>query len=138
MQALYDAVLEALLSGGVLPDETLQQLLGDQADDGASERLEQLIQQIIERMQDSGFIAPAAPIAELGERRAGPGGRGDPMDTNTRFEVTDKALDFLGYRALRDLLGSLGKSNFGRHDTRDSRPASRRQARRNPTSSATR
>ena len=35
MQALYDAILEALLSGGVLPDETLQQLLGEQADDGA-------------------------------------------------------------------------------------------------------
>ena len=35
------------------------------------------------------------------------------------FEVTDKALDFLGYRALRDLLGSLGKSSAGRHDTRD-------------------
>jgi Ca-activated chloride channel homolog len=120
MQALYDAVLEALLSGGVLPDETLQQLLGDQADDGARARLEQLIQQIIERMQDSGFIAPAAPSQNLGERRAaGPGGQGEPMDTNMRFEVTDKALDFLGYRALRDLLGSVGKSNFGRHDTRD-------------------
>ena len=66
MQALYDAVLEALLSGGVLPDETLQQLLGDQADDGARERLEQLIRQIIERMQDSGFIAPAAPSQSLG------------------------------------------------------------------------
>jgi hypothetical protein len=37
----------------------------------------------------------------------------------TRFEVTDKSLDFLGYRALRDLLGSLGKSSLGRHDTRD-------------------
>jgi Ca-activated chloride channel family protein len=120
MQALYDAVLEALLSGGVLPDETLQQLLGDQADDGARARLEQLIQQIIERMQDSGFIAPAAPSQNLGDRRAaGPGGQGEPMDTNMRFEVTDKALDFLGYRALRDLLGSVGKSNFGRHDTRD-------------------
>ena len=35
------------------------------------------------------------------------------------FEVTDKALDFLGYRALRDLLGSLGKSSYGRHDTRE-------------------
>ena len=34
------------------------------------------------------------------------------------FEVTDKALDFLGYRALRDLLGSVGRSNPGRHDTR--------------------
>ena len=35
------------------------------------------------------------------------------------FEVTDKTLDFLGYRALRDLLGSLGKSSYGRHDTRE-------------------
>ena len=36
-----------------------------------------------------------------------------------RFELTEKAVDFLGYRALRDLLGSVGKSSFGRHDTRD-------------------
>ena len=62
----------------------------------------------------------AAPRpAGRGERRAGPGGQGDPSDPNARFEVTDKALDFLGFRALRDLLGSLGKSSFGRHDTRD-------------------
>ena len=36
-----------------------------------------------------------------------------------KFELTDKALDFLGYKTLKDLLGSLGKSSFGRHDTRD-------------------
>jgi Ca-activated chloride channel family protein len=120
MQALYDAILEALLSGGVLPEDTLQQLLGDQADDGARERLEQLIQQIIERMQESGFISPAptTPTQASGERRSGPG-QGQSSDPPTHFEVTDKGLDFLGYRALRDLLGSLGKSSFGRHDTRD-------------------
>jgi len=47
----------------------------------------------------------------------GPGGDG-PIDPNARFEITDKALDFLGYRALRDLLGSIGRSSAGRHDTR--------------------
>ena len=36
-----------------------------------------------------------------------------------KFEVTDKSLDFLGFKTLKDLLGSLGKSSFGRHDTRD-------------------
>ena len=36
-----------------------------------------------------------------------------------KFEVTDKALDFLGYRALRDLLGSVGRSSAGRHETRE-------------------
>ena len=45
-------------------------------------------------------------------------GRG-PISRRRTFEVTDKALDFLGYRALRDLLGSLGKSSYGRHDTRE-------------------
>ena len=48
-------------------------------------------------------------------RRVGPGARpgGEAL-----FEVTDKALDFLGYRALRDLLGSMGRSSVGGHDTR--------------------
>ena len=36
-----------------------------------------------------------------------------------KVELTEKAVDFLGYRALRDLLGSVGKASFGRHDTRD-------------------
>ena len=35
------------------------------------------------------------------------------------FEVTDKAIDFLGFKTLKDLLGSLGKSSFGAHDTRE-------------------
>ena len=26
-----------------------------------------------------------------------------------KFEITDKSLDFLGFKTLRDLLGSLGK-----------------------------
>ena len=49
--------------------------------------------------------------------RSGQGGRGP--EAPLRFEITDKSLDFLGYRALRDLLGSIGKSSLGRHDTRE-------------------
>jgi Ca-activated chloride channel family protein len=119
MQALYDAILEALLSGGVLPEDTLKQLLGDQADTEAQQRLEQLIQQVMERMQENGYITSAPDTDRERERREGPGGMGEREQRPTRFEVTDKAIDFLGYRALRDLLGSLGKSSFGRHDTRD-------------------
>ena len=119
MQALYDAILDALLSGGVLPEETLQQLLGDDRDEQAKQRLEQLIQQIVERMQESGYVTPAPDLqADQARREQGPAGQDQPQRP-ARFEVTDKALDFLGFRALRDLLGSLGKSSFGRHDTRD-------------------
>src|SRR5688500_19714328 len=120
MQALHDAILEALFSGGVLSEEALQRLLGEPADgdqEGARQQLEDLIQQIIERMMEQGFITGAPDLDPERERRRGAGG-GVGEDTGpVTFEVTDKALDFLGYRALRDLLGSIGRSSAGRHDT---------------------
>ena len=123
MQALHDAIMDALFNGGVLPEETLEQLMGDPADaDQADSRsqLEQLIEDIIKRMMEEGFITPAPDLEpERAHRAQGTGGGMGPDAPPTRFEVTDKSLDFLGYRALRDLLGSLGKSSLGRHDTRD-------------------
>jgi Ca-activated chloride channel family protein len=124
MQALHDAILEALFNGGVLPEDTLEKMFGDQAEGNEPqmrEQLEQLIQQIIERMKESGYITTPPDLDPEKARRAqsgGPGpGEGEPGEV--KFEVTDKALDFLGYRALRDLLGSSGHSSTGRHDTRD-------------------
>jgi Ca-activated chloride channel homolog len=121
MQALHDAILEALFSGGVLSDEAMQQLLGDPADgdqEAARQKLEELIQQIIERMMEQGFVTGAPDLErERLQRQGAGGGVGDDAGP-VKFEVTDKALDFLGYRALRDLLGSIGRSSAGRHDTR--------------------
>src|SRR4029453_7213558 len=48
-------------------------------------------------------------------RGGGQGPEGPPI----KFELTEKGVDFLGYKTLKDLLGSLGKSSIGRHDTRD-------------------
>jgi len=121
MQALHDAILEALFSGGVLPPEMLEKLFGDPADgdqEQMRQQLEELIQQIIDRMKESGYITPSPDLEAERQRRAQAGGVGDAQEKVT-FEVTDKALDFLGFRALRDLLGSLGHSSAGRHDTRD-------------------
>ncbi len=120
MQALHDAILEALFNGGVLPEETIEKLLGDPADGDQEEmrsKLEELIQQIIERMGERGYISMPPDLEEERARRAGRGS--GPSQPPVQFEVTDKTLDFLGYRALRDLLGSLGKSSYGRHDTRE-------------------
>src|ERR687895_1240062 len=115
MQALHDAILDALFNGGVLPEETIERLLGDPADGDQSDarsKLEELIQEIIERMGQEGYISMPPDLESERQRRSGPGvGRDQPP---VHFEVTDKTLDFLGYRALRDLLGSLGKSSFGR------------------------
>jgi Ca-activated chloride channel family protein len=124
MQALHDAILEALFNGGVLPEETIERLLGDPADGDqadARSKLEELIQQIIERMTEQGYITAPPDLRAERERRQGQVGPGHGRDNQGQvtFEVTDKTLDFLGYRALRDLLGSLGKSSYGRHDTRE-------------------
>jgi len=122
MQALHDAILDALFNGGVLPEETIEKLLGDPADgdqDGMRSKLEELIQQIIEKMGEEGYISMPPDLEPERERRQGRGGGQGPDQPPTTFEVTDKTLDFLGYRALRDLLGSLGKSSYGRHDTRE-------------------
>ena len=121
MQALHDAILEALFSGGVLSEEALQKLLGEPADgdqEAARQQLEDLVEQIIERMMDQGFITAAPDLEPERERRRRTGGGTGEQSEPVTFEVTDKALDFLGYRALRDLLGSVGRSNPGRHDTR--------------------
>jgi Ca-activated chloride channel family protein len=121
MQALHDAILEALFSDGVLPPEVLEKLLGDPADgdqEQLRQQIEELIEQIIERMKESGYITPSPELETERQRRAQAGGLGDANERVT-FEVTDKALDFLGFKALRDLMGSMGHSSAGRHDTRD-------------------
>jgi Ca-activated chloride channel homolog len=119
MQALHDAILEALLNGA-LSDELLERLLGKdwQNAEDAEERIDELINRILQKLQQQGYITPSPDLTAEQQRREGAGGGlGDPRQT--RFEITDKSLDFLGYRALRDLMGSIGKSSFGRHDTRE-------------------
>src|SRR3970282_13678 len=78
MPALHDAILEALFSGGVLSEEALQQLLGEPADgdqEAARQQLEDLIQQIIDRMMEQGFITPAPDLDAERDWRGGSGGR---------------------------------------------------------------
>ena len=120
MQALHEAILEALLSGA-LSDEVLERLLGKdwQSADDAEERIDELVDRIIQKLQQQGYITPSPDLAAEQRRREAGGGMGPDETAHARFEITDKSLDFLGYRALRDLMGSIGKSSIGRHDTRE-------------------
>ncbi len=121
MQALHDAIMEALFNEGMLPPDLIERLMGEPADgdqEALQRALEQLVSQIIERMTAEGFITPAPDLEGAEARRHQPGGGSGDDAGQVRFEVTDKSLDFLGYRALRDLLGSMGHGSTGRHDTR--------------------
>src|SRR5689334_5575440 len=109
-QSLHDAILEAILNGGMLSEETLERLLGKDWRDAedADERLDELIDKIIEKLQSQGYLSgqPESMTnsrdAREREQREGPAGRGMGNPEQYRFEITDKSLDFLGYRALRD------------------------------------
>src|SRR5918993_2487270 len=112
-QELQDAIIEALLANGLLSPEQMERLLGEPADGDSKSGLEQLLDKLIDRMGQQGYLTPQP---EQGTVSGGQQGRDLPP---VKFEVTDKGIDFLGYRALRDLLGSIGRSSAGRHDTRD-------------------
>jgi len=120
MEQLRQAILRALEEGDLLPPEMMEQLLENPNLD-QNQRLRDMIDQLIERMTQEGYISPQPPQITPPPQET-PGGQiGAPAkpDVNARFEITDKAIDFLGFKTLRDLMASLGKSSFGRHDTRD-------------------
>jgi Ca-activated chloride channel homolog len=119
MEQLHQALLEALRDQGKIPDEMLQQMLQNWEDYQNSELAEK-INKLLERLAEEGYVSVEQPNASQGQimERGGNSSAG-PQEGKTRFEVTDKALDFLGFKTLRDLLGCLGKSSFGRHDTRE-------------------
>ena len=123
MEALRQAVLQALEEGDFFPNETLSEEMRKLLQNpGALDKkqVRELIEQIIERMAQEGYIDPQPHVAPPpGQSALGQTGQARERDTETRFEITDKTIDFLGYKTLRDLLASFGKSSFGRHDTRD-------------------
>jgi Ca-activated chloride channel homolog len=115
LQALHDAILNALLRNGMLPDEMLSEMKNmENGEEFENSDVSRLIQYLINRLTQEGYIR----VQRQKKPMTGKGGRGSDQG-RVRFELTDKALDFLGYKTLKNLLGSLGKSSFGRHDTRD-------------------
>jgi Ca-activated chloride channel family protein len=113
LDALREAIRQALEMGDFM-DEQMRERLEQMQMDGT---LEELVEKLINRMQQEDFISVDEPF-DRNQQATTPGQTGEAQG-QVRFEITDKSLDFLGYKTLRDLLGSLGRSSFGRHDTRD-------------------
>ncbi len=120
MEQLREAVLRALQEGDLLPDELMQQLL-ENPDLSENEKLREMVDQLIERLTQEGYISPQLPqiTPPPAQTPRGQVGAQQGPEAQARFEITDKTLDFLGFKTLKDLLASVGRSNFGRHDTRD-------------------
>src|SRR5579859_7346019 len=112
LEDLRRAIEEALMNGEMF-DENLREQIEQMMAEG---QLGELIEKLIERMQQEYYISVDEPHDPARQSSVG-GQTGEAQQA--KFEITDKSLDFLGFKSLRNLLGSLGKSSFGRHDTRD-------------------
>ncbi|HEY3129199.1 MAG TPA: VWA domain-containing protein [Acidobacteriota bacterium] len=108
LESLYRALIDALIEQGLLTEEQLDQFLD--ADGNPNEKFREILDGLIRRMLQEGYLkeAPTQHSAHKGTGKNAP-----PV----RFEITDKTVDFLGFKTLKDLLASLGRSSFGRHDT---------------------
>ena len=108
MEDLKEALRRAMESGQLFDEETQEKIEQLQAEG----KFDDFLDQLMDRMEQENYIQ------SKGESSPEPGqGQASGGETEARFEVTDKSLDFLGFKTLRDLLGSLGKASVGRHDT---------------------
>jgi Ca-activated chloride channel family protein len=114
LEALKEALRRALERGDLFDSEQARRV-AEQLESMSPAELDQLLNRLVQKLVDEGYIRLEPQPAEA---PPGPGdvGRGE---TRVEIEITDKSIDFLGYKALKDLMGSLGKSSFGAHDTRD-------------------
>jgi Ca-activated chloride channel family protein len=121
LDALRQALLQALMEMGELSEHDIAEMLAENNGQFKGSQLEELLNQLIERLVEEGYLKLREEPMPQQQRRGGqPNGQGEfgePLPRNIKFEVTEKGLDFLGYKTLRHLLGSLGKSSVGRHDT---------------------
>jgi Ca-activated chloride channel family protein len=102
-----------------LDERQIKDMLDDNEGKYKGSLLEEMLNQLIERLVEEGYLKLSEQPPP--QRREQPGSGSpevsEPLPRNVKFEVTEKGLDFLGYKTLRNLLGSLGKSSIGRHDT---------------------
>ncbi|MGH9768640.1 MAG: vWA domain-containing protein [Blastocatellia bacterium] len=131
LERLRRAIREALRNSGLLDEEQYNQLF-DADGNARDQRLEELIDRLIQRLLQEGYLNAAgdreeleAQLGEDGEARRAryrdqqrQGETGDFKKPNIKFEITEKGIDFLGYKTLKNLMASFGKSSLGRHDTK--------------------
>jgi Ca-activated chloride channel homolog len=124
LDALRQAILQALMDSGQLTPEMLKLLRGESTGDPArdaelEQQLGELLDKIVQRLMDEGYLNVAeAPKMPAGQQPLfGPGGMAREAAQQVQFSLTEKGIDFLGYKTLKHLLGSIGKSSFGAHET---------------------
>jgi Ca-activated chloride channel family protein len=122
---LRQAILDALMKSNQLTPEMLKLLRGESTGSEARDReveqaLADLLDHIIQRLIDEGYLRLDQAPRELGTVEAAGGGLAEQAAAaaqQVQFSLTDKSVDFLAYKSLKGILGSIGKSSAGIHET---------------------
>jgi Ca-activated chloride channel family protein len=124
LESLRQAILQALMDSGQLTNEMLKVLRGESTGDPERDRqverdLSEVLDRIVQRLMDEGYlnVGQAPQVPQGYQSMFGPGGQAHSAAQQVQFNLTEKGIDFLGYKTLKSLLGSVGKSSFGAHDT---------------------
>lgn len=118
VDSLKEAILRALIESGQLTPEMLQALRGE-GDAVSEEKLAELLDGLVQRLIQDGFLTTdqGANVPAGHQPVTGKGSIAQAAARDVQFNLTDKGVDFLGFKTLRHLLGSFGKSSLGSHDT---------------------
>ena len=125
LEALKQALLHALAESGQLTREMIEELRGEgPGNPEVQQEIADLLDDIIRKMVEEGYITLDGKVGGLGGSVGDAVGEGQVDDAReaaqqVNFNLTRRGLDFLGYRALRNLLSSMGKSSVGSHETRE-------------------
>src|SRR5215510_2904408 len=109
LDGLRRALLHALMEKGLVSEQQVQEMLAENEGKYKGSLLEELLNQLIERLVDEGYLTLSGQQPQqTQERQQGNGGPevSEPLPRDVHFEITEKGLDFLGYKTLRNLLGS--------------------------------
>jgi Ca-activated chloride channel homolog len=124
LDALKAALLQALIDSGQLTPEMLAELRGEGGGEGGDEevqrRIAELLDDLVQQLIDEGYLNTTSSPAVPGPfTEAGTGQIDDARQAaqQVEFNLTQKGIDFLGYRTLKQLLSAVGRSSAGSHDT---------------------
>jgi Ca-activated chloride channel family protein len=118
IDALKDAILRALIESGQITPEMLEALRGE-GDEVSEAKLAELLDGLVQRLIQDGFLSVDQPgqMPAGHQPVTGKGSIAQAAAKDVQFNLTDKGVDFLGFKTLRHLMGSFGKSSLGSHDT---------------------
>ncbi len=125
LDSLKEALLRALIESGQLTPEMIEELRGEgEGDELVRQQIAKLLDDLVQKLIEEGFLTTEGGVPGVPGPMSEMKGQGHIEDAKAaaqgvQFNLTQKGMDFLGYRALRSLMSALGTADFGSHETAD-------------------